>query len=149
MKNPSELAVLAQEIDTHLRVIRREMRTSLASAIDRGGLTAPQRAIMQILVGVESLSLKELSLRAELAHSTVSGIVDRLEKRGLLTRKPDPKDARSSRIAVTKPVRTFVRQKLPELTMQPLIVAVGKATPAERAKILEGLRTLRRALAGD
>jgi MarR family transcriptional regulator, organic hydroperoxide resistance regulator len=142
------LAELAEEIDAHLRVIRRELRKPLDTATARGGLTAPQRSIMQVLAGVESLTLKELSRRAELAHSTVSGIVDRLEKRGLLTRQPDSEDGRFSRIAVTDAVRKFVRDKLPELAMQPLIVALRRSKPHERAKILEGLRVLRRALCG-
>jgi DNA-binding MarR family transcriptional regulator len=148
MKNQRKLAEIAQEIDAHLRAIRRELRKPLATEIARGELTAPQRS-MQILVGVDGLSLKELSRRAELAHSTVSGIVDRLEKRGLVARRPDSKDGRFSRIVVTDPVRNFVRHRLPELTRQPLIAALRRAKPRERTKIFVGLRALRRALGGD
>jgi DNA-binding MarR family transcriptional regulator len=146
MKKERELTELAKEIDAHLRAIRRELRKPITSAMARGGLTAPQRSVMQILVGVDGLSLKELSRRAEFAHSTVSGIVDRLEKRGLVARQPDPKDGRFSRIAVTDPVRNFVRKDLPELTAGPLLKALRRTSPGQRAKIIEGLRTLRRAL---
>jgi len=149
VKNEREPAEMAQEIDAHLRAIRRELRKPLPTEIARGEMTAPQRSIMQILVGVDGLSLKELSRRAELAHSTVSGIVDRLEKRGLVARQPDRKDGRFSRIVVTDPVRNFVRDRLPELTMQPLIAALRRAKPRERTKIFVGLRALRRALGGD
>ena len=149
MKNEHELAELAQEIDAHLRAIRRALRRPLATAIARGGLTAPQRCIMHILVRSDGLSLKEVSRRAELAHSTVSGIVDRLEKRGMLSRQPDSEDGRLSRIVVTDPVRNFVRDKLPELAMQPLLAALHRARPRERTKILDGLRALRRALGSE
>jgi len=149
MKNERGLAEMAQQIDAYLRAIRRELRKPLSTEIARGKLTAPQRGIMQILVGVDGLSLKELSRRAELAHSTVSGIVDRLEKRGLVARQPDAKDGRFSRIVVTEPVRNFVRDRLPELTMQPLIAALRRVEPRERTKIVAGLRALRRALDGD
>lgn len=148
MKNERELAELAQEIDSHLRAIRRTLRKPLTAAITRGELTAPQRSIMHILVRSDGLSLKELSRRAELAHSTVSGIVDRLEKRGMVIRQPDSEDGRFSRIVVTDPVRSFVRDKLPELTTQPLLEAVRRASPGQRAKIVAGLRTLHRALDG-
>ena len=37
---------------------------------------------MRIVVRNDGISLKELSAAVNLAHSTVSGIVDRLEKRG-------------------------------------------------------------------
>jgi DNA-binding MarR family transcriptional regulator len=149
MKNERGLAEMAQQIDAYLRAIRRELRKPLSTEIARGKLTAPQRGIMQILVGVDGLSLKELSRRAELAHSTVSGIVDRLEKRGLVARQPDAKDGRFSRIVATEPVRNFVRDRLPELTMQPLIAALRRVEPRERTRIVAGLRALRRALDGD
>lgn len=105
-------------------------------------------AIMGILVRSGGLSLKELSKRAALAHSTVSGIVDRLEKREMVAREPDPADARFSRIVVTEPVRAFVHDKLPELTVQPLTEALRRASPAQRAKIADGLRALQ-GLLGD
>jgi DNA-binding MarR family transcriptional regulator len=107
---------------------------------------------MQILVrldGSGGLTLKELSRQAALAHSTVSGIVDRLEKRGLVIRQTDGEDARRSRITVTEPVRNFVCEQLPDLTMRPLLEGLRRATPAQRTKISEGLRALRSVLAGE
>jgi DNA-binding MarR family transcriptional regulator len=148
VKSERDVAELAREIETGLRVIQRAMRRPLRAEIARGKFTAPQMAILGILVRSDGLSLKELSRRAALAHSTVSGIVDRLEERELVAREPDPADARFSRIVVTEPVRAFVHNKLPELTVQPLTEALRRATPAQRAKIADGLRTLR-GLLGD
>jgi len=142
VKIEKDIAELAREVESRLRLIQRAMRSPLKAEIARGNLTAPQMAIMGILVRSDGLSLKELSKRAALAHSTVSGIVDRLEKREMVAREPDPADARFSRIVVTEPVRAFVHNKLPELAVQPLMEALRRATPAQRAKIAEGLRTL-------
>jgi len=148
MKNDKDIGGLAREVEASLRAIQRAMRRPLHAEIAKGELTAPQMAIMAILVRSEGLSLKELSARAALAHSTVSGIVDRLEKRGLVAREPNQADARFSRIVVTEPVRAFVHNKLPELTVQPLTEALLRATPAQRAKIVEGLRALCQLLDG-
>jgi DNA-binding MarR family transcriptional regulator len=148
MKKKAQLIELAREIDAHLRAIRRALREPLAAAIAQGGLTPPQRHIMQILVATDGLSLKELSRRAELSHSTVSGIMDRLEKRGLVKRHRDSRDRRRSRILATEKVRNFVREKLPELTVQPLVAGLRRVKPRERTAILEGLQTLRRAITG-
>lgn len=145
-KKDPELTRLANEIDVELKSIRRELQKPIASAIARGGLTAPQRGVIEILVSTNGLSLKELSRRMGLTHSTVSGIVDRLEKRGLVARQQDPEDGRFSRIAVTEPVRNFVSKKLPELTAGPLVKALRRTSAGQRAKIIEGLRTLSRAL---
>jgi len=149
MRKQRDVHDLAQEIDSSLREIQRALRKPLSAAIARGELTAPQRAIMAILVRSDGLSLKELSRRAGLAHSTVSGIVDRLEKREMVTRQPDETDGRFSRIVVTDVVREFVRDKLPELAIQPLLGALERASPAQRKRILAGLRTLRGVLEQD
>jgi MarR family transcriptional regulator, organic hydroperoxide resistance regulator len=146
MRKQRDVHDLAQEIDSSLREIQRALRKPLSAAIARGELTAPQRAIMAILVRSDGLSLKELSRRAGLAHSTVSGIVDRLEKREMVTRQPDETDGRFSRIVVTEVVRDFVRDKLPELAIQPLVEALERSSAAQRKKIAGGLRTLRAAL---
>jgi DNA-binding MarR family transcriptional regulator len=146
MKKQRDVHDLAQEIDGNLREIQRALRKPLSTVIARGELTAPQRAIMAILVRSDGLSLKELSKQASLAHSTVSGIVDRLEKRGMVGRKADDSDGRFSRIVVTDVIRDFVRDKLPELAIQPLLKALERAGPAQRKKIVEGLRILRSAL---
>ena len=146
MRKQRDVHDLAQEIDSSLREIQRALRKPLSAAIARGELTAPQRAIMAILVRSDGLSLKELSKQAGLAHSTVSGIVDRLEKREMVTRQPDETDGRFSRIVVTEVVRDFVRDKLPELAIQPLVEALERASTAQRKKIAIGLRTLRAVL---
>ena len=146
MAGKQELAHVAQEIDEHLRHVRRVLRQPLEAEFARGGLTGPQRSVMQALVHANGMSLKDLSRSVGLAHSTVSGIVDRLAKKGLLARQPDKKDRRLSLIVPSKQVRDYVRNKLPALTIHPLEEALRRTRPAERAVILEGLRTLRRAV---
>lgn len=137
---------MAQEIDEHLRRVRHVLRQPLETEIARGSLTGPQRSVMQALVHSNGMSLKHLSRSVGLAHSTVSGIVDRLAKKGLLARQSDKKDRRLSLIVPSRQVRDYVRNKLPALTVHPLLEALGRVKPAERAAILEGLRTLRHAV---
>lgn len=137
---------MAQEIDEHLKRVRRVLRQPLETEFARGGLTGPQRSVMQAAVHSNGMSLKDLSNSVGLAHSTVSGIVDRLVKKGLLARQSDKKDRRLSLIVPSRQVRDYVRNKLPALTIHPLLEALRRAKPAERAAILDGLRILRRAV---
>src|SRR5579875_2133983 len=74
----------ANRIEAQLQSIRRKLRERLQMEYERGELTSPQRLVMSVVVHHEGLSLKELSQRVSLAHSTVSGIVSRLADRGLL-----------------------------------------------------------------
>jgi len=79
-----------------------------------------------------------------MAHSTVSGIVDRLQSRGMLRRQRSRDDGRVTSIEVSQGVRDFMATKAPELIAQPLARALERATPAERRSILKGLKALRR-----
>lgn len=92
------------------------------------------------------MTLKELSARMGLAQSTTSGIVDRLERKGLLHRYVSPADRRATRLEVTDAVKAYLQQQWPEHLHSPLLSAVQRATSAERSAILIGLATLHRLL---
>jgi len=144
MSKRKTIALLAQEIDQHLRAVRQALRQPVEAEFAKGGLTGPQRSVMHALVHSSGLSLKELSRQVGLVHSTVSGIVDRLEKQGLVERRTDSRDRRVTMIEASPRVRNYVRSILPALEIHPLEEALGRAKPLERVAILDGLRTLRR-----
>ena len=136
----------AAEMERNLSAIRRMMRKPFHDEISKGNLTVPQKAVMGVVVRHEGISLKELSAAVSLAHSTVSGIVDRLEKRRLVERRADANDGRISRIRAAAVVRDFVREKIPELSRGPLTAALERASAEERTDIAAALRRLRELL---
>ena len=146
VKASKTLINMAQEIDQHLRAVRRTLQQPVEAEFARGGLTGPQRSVIEAVVKMGGLSVKEASRQVGLAHSTVSGIVDRLERQGLVERQKDRKDHRINLIVPSKVVRDYMRDTLPTLVVYPLVEALLRAKPAERRAILEGLRTLRRVL---
>jgi len=146
VKANKTLINMAQEIDQHLRAVRRTLQQPVEAEFARGGLTGPQRSVIEAVVKIGGLSVKEASRQVGLAHSTVSGIVDRLERQGLVERQKDRKDHRINLIVPSKVVRDYMRDTLPTLVVYPLVEALLRAKPAERRAILEGLRTLRRVL---
>jgi DNA-binding MarR family transcriptional regulator len=137
------VSILAEEMERNLSHIRRALRKPLDAEVKRGQMTAPQIGVMREVVRHDGISLKDLSRALSLAHSTVSGIVDRLEKRGLLTRRADAIDGRVSRIYPTAVVKDFVRDQIPALSRGPLEAALERATDSERTRIAESLRRLR------
>ncbi len=149
-----DLLAAARQIDQHLRAIRSFRQRSQMSAIRaemaQMALTLVQMQVMEILVeaGTSShgMSLKELSERMGLAHSTMSGIVDRLERHGIVHRVTDPDDRRYTRIQVAEEVRDFMQHTWPLISLAPLTRALERASDSERAAILEGLSTLNRLL---
>lgn len=138
----------AQRLERDLSAIRRALRKPLEAEIARGELTVPQAAVMQFVVAQPGISLKDLSREVSLAHSTVSGIADRLEKKGLIERRPDQADGRVSRIFPTGPVMDFVRSTIPTLASEPLVRALSRASTGERVQIEDSLRRLRELLDG-
>jgi DNA-binding MarR family transcriptional regulator len=142
----AELRQLAQEIEQHLTAIRHEIRRPVEAEFAKGGLTGPQRSVMQVLVKSDGRSLRDLTAQVGLAHSTVSGIVDRLEKRGLVKRRPNPSDRRHTRIMVSEEVREFLEKKYPIMAADPLFEVLRRAEASERNAVVTGIRVLRRLL---
>jgi DNA-binding MarR family transcriptional regulator len=142
----AKLRALAQQTERQLNIIQRSMRQRLQAEFARGNLTGPQRLVMSVLVRTQGLSLKQLSEAVSLAHSTVSGIVDRLEKQGLIERQTHPADRRITLLIASPPVREFMETRMPELALHPLLEALRHASPAERRSITRGLNTLAKLL---
>ncbi len=141
-----QIGAQAQRIDRDLAAIRHALRKPVEAEFAQAGLTVPQTALMRAVVLQNGVSLKELSRQLSLAHSTVSGIVDRLQSRGMLVRRADPQDGRISRIHPAPAVTEFMRTQFPALTQGPLQAALKRAQPAERDVIEQALRRLRQLL---
>jgi len=139
------------EAETLLADIRTLWRNLFRNPFDEAketGLTGPQVAVMACLVTRGPMALTELSRTLSMSHSTASGIVDRLQQRGLVQRREDAADRRRTAIAVTDSVTQYVRQ-LEAGPAGRLVAALQKATPNQRRAITTGVTTLRRLLDGS
>jgi DNA-binding MarR family transcriptional regulator len=65
------------------------------------GLTAQQGQLLCVLMA-QPYGMSELGALLGLAKSSLTGLVDRTERNGLVQRKPDPQDSRAVRIALTR-----------------------------------------------
>lgn len=119
------------------RAVNREVHRDVA----RSGLTGPQVRAIEVLFDSGPLSLKDLSAKLHLSHSTVSGIVDRLARRQYVRREPHPDDRRVSRITVTEEVARYARGA-PRRLLSPLADALRSVRPAERKQIIQILQRL-------
>ena len=66
------------------------------------GLTPPQFDVIAELGGTKGLNCVELSQSTLLAKASLTGIIDRLESKGLVERQPVPDDRRATHIRLTK-----------------------------------------------
>ncbi len=74
------------------------------------GITGPQLWALKTISQNGSLSLRDLSERMYLHPSTITGVVDRLEKKGYVTRKRDQVDRRVIYVELTADGRKLVRK---------------------------------------
>src|SRR5579864_5548027 len=62
---------------------------------------APAQAIaLQALEAARPISMRELAERMRCHQSNITGLIDRLEARGLVERRPDPRDRRITGLAL-------------------------------------------------
>ncbi|HEX8967405.1 MAG TPA: MarR family transcriptional regulator [Chloroflexota bacterium] len=139
----------ADQIAADLSSIRRLLRQSFDAELAQTRLTAPQVSLLTLLSRVDGQDLGSLSRRLHLSHSTVSGIVDRLARKGLVERRVDVNDHRISRIFLTETVATYTQQTVPARQRGPLLRGAARSTPNERAAIRRGLMLLRRLLENE
>jgi len=74
------------------------------------GMTRAQWAILFWLERQPGISQKELSELLDVEPITVARLVDRLEMRGMVERRPDPRDRRIWRLHLLPPARGVLRE---------------------------------------
>ena len=79
------------------QTIFRQCREALAPH----GITPVQYAVMQVLWEKDGQTGAEIGARLILDSATITGVLDRLEKLGLVERRPDRTDRRVNRICLT------------------------------------------------
>jgi len=69
--------------------------------LDQFNLTPQQFSLLAFLWIEDGISQAELSEKSQIDRTTMCGLVDRLEKEGLVQRLPHPADRRAYRICLT------------------------------------------------
>jgi DNA-binding MarR family transcriptional regulator len=104
-------------------------------------ITGQQLGALRIVAMSPGISLGELSERLFLHISSASGIVDRLEKRGYVTRERSGEDRRVVHLNVTADGRRVIR-RTPLAGMGLLIHSVDRLPAGQIRDLLKGLKLL-------
>jgi DNA-binding MarR family transcriptional regulator len=113
--------------------------------IRRFGLTPPQFDIVVTLGNTPGLSFKELGSRTLITKGTLTGVVDRLEARGLVERMNCPEDGRSTLVRLT-PEGDRVFREVFEPHLAFLAPAFESMPECGRKELEKRLKQLREAL---
>ncbi len=97
-----------------IEAIARRMDRLQALALSRTNLTAPQYMILANLHEKDGRPLSELAEVMRCSKSTITGVVDTMERKGLVAREPNTEDRRSHLVRIT-PKGKALRRSSPEL----------------------------------
>jgi len=124
------LRKLIRAIDLHSRYLAKHF-----------GLTGPQLIALSELSESEEMSPGELAASISLGQATVTGITDRLEKRGLLTKWKSDTDRRRMVLRVTDDGRRLLDQAPPPL-QESFVIQFDTLKDWEQSMILSSLQRL-------
>ena len=93
-----------------LHDVARLLRVEADKRARQHGMTRAQWAILIWLERQPGISQKELSEILEVEPITVARLIDRLEARGMVERRPDPRDRRIWRLHLLPPARDVLHE---------------------------------------
>lgn len=141
MADPHEYIFVMHEL-AHL------MRTIFDQRARARGMTRAQWIILKRLDHTPGLSQNELAALIEVEPITVGRLVDRLEARGLVERRNDPRDRRIHRLHLTPKSKPILREIIQNIVEIDKIMSRGISEKALE-DIAAHLKTMKANLAFD
>ena len=111
--------------------------------IGRYDLTPPQFSVLAFLWKQDGLTQTELSDKTQIDRTTLGGLIDRLERQGMVERKPHPQDRRAHLVFLTEK-GSNQSGELSSLAGKVLERFVSGLSPHERRELTRMLDILRK-----
>ena len=121
---------IIQSIDLHSRYL-----------VKRVGLTGPQLVILQEVHQSGEVATGEIARAISLSQATVTGILERMEKRGLVTRRRSDIDRRRVIVSLT-PTGEALLAEAPPLMQESFVDEFSQLQDWEQSMILSALQRL-------
>ncbi len=128
-----------ERIVASIRQIIRAVDLHSRRLVEAHGLTGPQLAALSEVVRTGPVSPTALARAVHLSQATVTGIIQRLERRGLVRRDANASDRRSVLLHATDAGRQLLAAS-PSPLQDRFRAGLAKLDQAERDRILETLQ---------
>ena len=123
------------------------LRHDIDSRVKRHNLTRVKWLALGIIEQRPNIRQKDLALELELGTASVGRLVDRLEGRGFIARKPDPNDRRANCLSL-KPVASKLLDDIREIANEMRKDALKDITTAEVTAVNSVLLKIKENLKG-
>ena len=109
--NRQDLKSSAERLADIFIVLQRSFVLNLSKELVRGRLSFPQFLLLSFLAQEsEPLTMSEVARRMKHTTAAATGLVDRLEKLSLISRKQGPKDRRKVMVVITEQGHAMVQE---------------------------------------
>ena len=125
--------------------INKTLKRSMRNIFEDAGITMPQGLVISILTQAGEMKLTELGRKTNLSNSTISGIIDRLEKQQLVVRTRSESDRRIVYVKAT-PRFEKIHKEIYKKAEENFENILSAGSSEEIEKIIEGLNILKKIL---
>ncbi|MBM7560233.1 MarR family winged helix-turn-helix transcriptional regulator [Marinitoga litoralis] len=123
--------------------IRELVKKSMVMSFEDSEITSSQWMLLGALLKNGKMTMSELSNYIGLSNSTVSGIVDRLEKHDYIRRVRDDEDRRKVYVEITEKFNEVAKKSHKKIEKQ-LGERLNKVSDKELNTVIEGLKILKK-----
>lgn len=131
------------EVARLFHFINKKVMNIIGKCFGKMGLTMPQSMVISMLFKHGELKISEISRKLSLSNSTISGIIDRLEKLKIVERIRNKEDKRVVNVKLSKEF-SEKHGDFSTLLENNFAKILDKASDEEIDKVLEGLKVLDR-----
>lgn len=124
-----------------LRRIIRAIDLHSKALVQRYGLTGPQLVVLKELVETSPQTVSSLAAAVNLSQATVTGILDRLERKAMITRGRDSQDKRKVMVSPTSAAEHALAGA-PPLLQEHFTTAFSDLADWEQTQILSSLQRI-------
>lgn len=110
--------------------------------LDQYELTPQQFGLLGFLWREDGISQSLLSAKSQIDRTTMGGLIDRLEKEGIVARRPDPADRRAYRVCLTEKGKSLESELVP-LALRAQEQFIAKLEPQEVETLKSLLQKIR------
>ncbi|MCW7752850.1 MarR family transcriptional regulator [Desulfobotulus sp. H1] len=129
---------LSREVLVALRRITQAIELHSRQLVRTHGLTGPQLIILEEIARHEEIAVTELARAISLSQATVTGILLRLERQGLVSRLRGTRDKRTTLLSITEKGQAIL-EEAPPLLQETFVHQLASLPQWEQLTILSSL----------
>lgn len=138
---PDTANTITNDVLIAIRKIMQSISMNSRSLVKRVGLTGPQLVILQAVVHSGEVSVGEVAKAISLSQGTVTGILERMQKRGLVARRRSDTDRRRVLVKATAAGEQLL-ETAPPLMQEAFVERFSSLEKWEQTMILSALQRL-------